>query len=104
MSFHLLPTCLAVITVQDYARWLPPCLTRLDVAYIGTPIGKRSLDRMLASLPALDFVRLHFRPIKNADPTEADERLLATRVQRNDFPQGLLRWVLPFLLTPTWVA
>lgn len=92
-------TDLAINYVQNYAMLLPPCLTRLDVAYIGTPIGERSLDRMLASLPALGFVRLHFRPIKKADLTEADERLLgATRVQRNDFPQGLLRWVLPLHL------
>ena len=79
--------------MQDCARLLP-CLTCLDVAYIGTPIGVQSLDRMLASLPALQFVRLHFRPIKDADLDEADKLELATRAQRNHFPCGVLRWVL----------
>jgi hypothetical protein len=84
--------------VQDAAGWLPPCLTRLDIAYIGTPIGEQGLDRMLASLPALEFLRLHFRPYKGADrgygadsQSGADETQPHMHVQRDDFPKNMLR-------------
>jgi hypothetical protein len=82
-------------------RRLPPCLTRLDIAYIGTPVGEGSLDRLLAGLPALEFVRLHFRPLMehgrwcDADLEEAGEYPPEVPIaQRDDFPQAVLRWVL----------
>lgn len=87
-----------VVDVQECAR-LPPCLTRLDVSYIGTPIARCSLERLFASLPALEFIRMHFR---TADPegleysTDSDdEQQTDERTLLGDFPLSLLRWDLP---------
>ena len=83
-------------------RLLPLCLTRLDIGYIGTPVCEGSLDRLLAGLPALEFVRLHFRPLmehgrwRDTDLEQANALPpLVPIAQRDDFPQAVLRWVLP---------
>lgn len=86
------------VAVQECARWLPPCLTRLDVSYIGAPFGRSSLERLFASLPALEFVRLHFRtavPDGLEHLSDSDgEQQSSERMQHDDFPLSLLRWVL----------
>jgi hypothetical protein len=65
----------------------------------GVPFGRSSLERLFASLPALEFVRLHFR---TADPdgleylSDSDgEQQPDERTQQDVFPLSLLRWVLP---------
>ena len=75
--------------------WSPPCLTRLDVAYIGTPVGRASFDRLFGSLPALEHVRMHFRttdPNKLEYSTDSDgEQQPHARTRHDDFPLSLLR-------------
>ena len=86
---------------------MPPCLTHLDVCYIGTPVGKRSLSMMLSRQPALEFVRLRFRTIEhigfeyNTDSgsdSAPSAHQLRKLMQHNSFPPELLRWVLPVRL------
>jgi hypothetical protein len=87
------------------AAWYSlPHLRHFDVCYIGTPVSRRQLDRVLSRLPALEFVRLHFRTIKRwglkyGTDSDSDDapgaRQLRKLVKHNKFPPNLLRWVPP---------
>ena len=66
----------------------------------------RSLERVFASLPALKFVRLHFRPTQRQSfefrwihgLVGADEHQSAVHVHRDHFARSMLRWPCSTLL------
>ena len=94
----------AIDAVQE-AWYLLPHLRHLDVSSIGTPVSKRQLDSVLSRLPALEFVRLHFRTTGNLgfeygrDPDSDDAPGARQLVKHNNFPPNLLRWVLPLCMS-----
>lgn len=81
-------------------------LTRLEAAYIRTPLKTTALDDLLASLPALQAVSLYFCDIDVWDTSDADSDtpwvwdIPHKRTQPDDFPQSLLRCLL--LLHMSW--
>lgn len=119
-STHCLTDCLAV-KLQHERRWLTvrcttpnrfatvivqACvstltrLTRLDAAFIATPLNLPALDGLLAGLPALQGLDLRFRthhhppgtePISNTDGLGHQPQ---NRERQDGFPHSLLRWVL----------